>query len=239
MIKQDFPKVLWAFVAALAALAFAASPFLSDGFNGFSPDQFPVPQDNPPVQPAGYAFSIWGLIYLWLIIGTGFGLLRRTTDEDWAPARPWLAASLVIGTAWIPAANLSVPVATVMIWLMLGTAVMALYKLGDEDRWLQLSPVAIYAGWLTAASCVSVGLMLAGYGILNGTLAALVSLALALTIALFIQFSLHRAPEYGLAVIWALVGIIVSNSQPLNIAVSGLCVIGILAILAVRGTDTE
>ena len=136
MIKQDFPKVLWAFVAALAALAFAASPFLSDGFNGFSPDQFPVPQDNPPVQPAGYAFSIWGLIYLWLIIGTGFGLFRRAIDEDWAPARPWLAASLVIGTAWIPAANLSVPVATVMIWLMLGTAVMALYKLGDEDRWL-------------------------------------------------------------------------------------------------------
>ena len=54
-------------------LFFAASPFLSEGFNGFAPDQFPVPQDDPPVQPAGYAFSIWGVIYLWLIVGTGFG----------------------------------------------------------------------------------------------------------------------------------------------------------------------
>ena len=50
----------------LAALAFALSPLLSSGFNGFAPDQFPIPQDNPPVQPAGYAFAIWGLIYLWL-----------------------------------------------------------------------------------------------------------------------------------------------------------------------------
>ena len=239
MIKQDFPKVVWAFVAAFAALAFAASPFLSDGFNGFSPEQFPVPQDNPPVQPAGYAFSIWGLIYLWLIAGTLFGLLRRATDEDWAPARPWLSASLIVGVAWIPAANLSVPVATVMIWIMLATGLIALFKLGDEDRWLQLSPVAIYTGWLTAASCVSIGLVLAGYGILNGTVAAIVAIILALGIALFVQFSLHRAPEYGLTVIWALVGIILSNTQPVNIAVIGLCIVGIIAILAVRGTDTE
>lgn len=239
MIKQDFPKVVWAFVAALAALCFAASPFLSDGFNGFSPDQFPVPQDNPPVQPAGYAFSIWGLIYLWLIAGTAFGLIRRATDEDWAPARPWLSASLIVGVAWIPAANLSVPAATIMIWVMLATGLIALFKLGDEDRWLQLSPVAIYTGWLTAASCVSIGLVLAGYGILNGTVAAFVSIILALGIALFVQFSLHRAPEYGLTVIWALVGIILSNTQPVNIAVIGLCIVGIIAILAVRGTDTE
>jgi len=45
-----------------AAIAFAISPFLVDGFNGFAPDQFPIPQIDPPAQPAGYAFSIWGLI---------------------------------------------------------------------------------------------------------------------------------------------------------------------------------
>ena len=42
-------------------LLFAVSPLFTQGFNGFEPDQFPVPQDDPPVQPAGYAFSIWGL----------------------------------------------------------------------------------------------------------------------------------------------------------------------------------
>ena len=41
----------------LAALAFALSPLLSSGFNGFAPDQFPVPQDNPPVQHAWHSGS--------------------------------------------------------------------------------------------------------------------------------------------------------------------------------------
>jgi hypothetical protein len=36
-----------------------------------------------------------------------------------------------------------------------------------------------------------------------------------------------------------LIGVIVANTGPLNIAVVGLCVIGIMSILALRGTDTE
>ena len=238
-MSAETRQTLWAVAALIAALAFAASPFLSNGFNGFEPGQFPVPQDDPAVQPAGYAFSIWGLIYLWLIAGTAFGLWRRRDEEDWAPARPWLTLSLLIGAAWIPAANVSAPLATVMIWAMLGTALMALFRVGDEDRIWQLSPVAIYAGWLTAASSVSIGLVLGGYGLLPETPAALVALVIALAVALTVQYRLHRAPEYGLTVIWALVAVILSNAQPFNIAVAGLAAIGIAAILALRGTDTE
>ncbi|SEL33487.1 hypothetical protein SAMN05444413_10810 [Roseivivax marinus] len=225
--------------AFAAALAFAASPLLAPGFNGFDPSQFPVPQDNPPVQPAGYAFAIWGLIYLWLIAGTGFGLFRRADDADWAPMRPPLVVSLAVGAFWLPVAQVSVPGATAMIWVMLAYAVRALARAGDTDRWWQTSPVAIYAGWLTAASCVSVGLVLAGYGVMPETPAALVSLVLAVGVAVTVQYRLHRAPEYGIAVIWALIGVIVANTAPFNAAVAGLAFLGIVAILAVRGTDTE
>ncbi|MHA6323503.1 hypothetical protein [Roseivivax sp. CAU 1753] len=236
---SDNAKTVWAVAVLLAAIAFAASPFFSAGFNGFSAGQFPVPQEDPPVQPAGYAFSIWGLIYLWLIAGAAFGLLRRRDEDDWAAARPLLTLSLVIGAGWIPVANVSVFWATVMIWTMLGTALAALFRLGDEDRFWQLSPVAIYAGWLTAASSVSLGLIMAGYGWMGQTPAALLALSIGLAIAFVVQYRLHRAPEYGLTVIWALVGVIVSNAQPANIAVVGLAVVGIVAILALRGTDTE
>ncbi|MDU8911114.1 hypothetical protein [Aestuariicoccus sp. MJ-SS9] len=229
----------WAILTFVAALAFAASPILSPGFNGFAPDQFPVPQDGPPVQPAGYAFGIWGLIYLWLIAGTGFGMVKRADDPDWAAMRKPLFASLAIGAAWLPVAQASPIAATAMIWLMLGTALLSLFRVGDTDRWLQQAPVAIYAGWLTAASCVAIGLLLGGYGWMAGTPAALVALALALAIAVTAQYRLHRAPEYGITVIWALVGVIVANTGPLNIAVAGLASLGILAILALRGTDTE
>ena len=115
----------------LAALAFALSPLLSSGFNGFAPDQFPVPQTNPPVQPAGYAFAIWGLIYLWLIAGAIFGIWDRATDPDWEPMRPALIISLVIGAAWIPVAQISPIGATILIWAMLATAVIVINLMID------------------------------------------------------------------------------------------------------------
>ncbi len=230
---------LWAALVLVAAIFFAASPWVTQGFNGFEPDQFPVPQNDPPVQPAGYAFSIWGLIYVWLLIGAGFGLLKRSDDPDWAEMRPPLAVSLAIGATWLPVANMSPAAATVLILAMLASALLSLFRVGDTDRWFQQTPVAIYAGWLTAASSVSIGLMLGGYGVVNNTWAAIIALSLGLVLALVAQYRLHRAPEYGITVIWALIAVIVANTGPLNIAVVGLCVIGIMSILALRGTDTE
>jgi hypothetical protein len=230
---------VWAVLVLVAAILFAASPWFTQGFNGFEPDQFPVPQDNPPVQPAGYAFAIWGLIYLWLLIGAAFGLIKRSDDPDWVAMRPPLVVSLAIGATWLPVANLSPVIATILILAMLGSAFLSLFRVGDTDRWFQQTPVAIYAGWLTAASSVSVGLLLGGYGVLSGTWAAIVALSIGLVVAFVAQYRLHRAPEYGITVIWALIGVIVANTGPLNIAVVGLCVIGIMSILALRGTDTE
>lgn len=230
---------LWAALCALAALSFAASPFLAPGFNGFEASQFPVLIDHQPVQPAGYAFAIWGVIYLWLIIGTGFGLLRRSDDVDWAPMRKPLFISLAVGTIWLPVAQISPLLATVLIWIMLATAVLALRASGDTDRWLQQAPVAIYAGWLSAAACVALGIVIAGYGWMSPTPAALVSLSICMVLAVTIQYRLHRAPEYGMTLIWALIGVVVANWQPFNAAVTGLALVGMIAILGVRGTDTE
>ncbi|KMK66787.1 hypothetical protein [Puniceibacterium sp. IMCC21224] len=230
---------LWSLLTVIAAIAFATSPLLVPGFRGFTADQFPIPQVDAPVQPAGYAFAIWGLIYAWLIAGTGFGLLRRVADPDWAAMRPPLALSLLIGATWLPVAMMSPLWATLLIWIMLAAALLALFRCGDTDRWWQQFPVAIYAGWLTVACAVSLGLLLAGFGLMTQTPAALLALLLGLGVALVVQYRLHRAPEYGMTVIWALVGVIVANSQPLNIAVAGLATLGILAILSLRGTDTE
>jgi hypothetical protein len=220
-----------AILTLVAAIAFLLSPILSSGFNGFSAGQFPIPQVDPPVQPAGYAFSIWGLIYLALLAGAVYGVFKRANHSGWDAARWPLIASLVIGAAWIPIANQSVFGATGLIWLMLVTAGLALRASGKDDRlWLR-SPIALYAGWLTAASCVALGLMLAGYGWLGGTAAALICISLALAIAVLVQSARPDTPEYSLAVIWALVGVIVSNTDPLNWLVVGLCGIGIATLV--------
>lgn len=223
---------LKAVLTLLAAVAFLLSPLLSSGFNGFSPGQFPIPQIDPPVQPAGYAFSIWGLIYLALIAGAVFGVIKRANHPDWDAARWPLIASLVVGAAWIPVANRSVLVATILIWIMLVTAVVALIAAGKGDRpWLR-SPIALYAGWLTAASSVALGLVLAGYGWVGGTTAAVLCISLALVIAVTVQVVRSDTPEYSVAIIWALIGVVVSNLDPMSWIVLGLCGVGI-AVLGV------
>jgi len=220
----------------LAALAFAGSPFLSSGFNGFTADQFPVPQRDAPIQPSGYAFSIWGLIYLWLIVGTGFGAVARARSDDWQAARLPLLISLGVGSFWIAVAQVSVIWATVMIWVMLITALAALARAGRNNRWLQREAMGAYAGWLTAASSVSIGLMLAGYGVTSQTVAAAIGLVLALGIAAAMQKARPDSLAYPGAVIWALVGVIVANLAPANPGVLGLSGLGIvyLGLMAAR-----
>lgn len=219
-----------------AALAFALSPLMTEGFNGFRPDQFPIPQDNPPVQPAGYAFAIWGVIYLWLIAGALFGLLKRAEAAGWDAMRWPLIASLVLGAAWIPVAQITPFWATVLIWIMLVTALWALLTAGMDDRpWLR-TPIALYAGWLTAAACVALGLMLAGHGVMGAQAAALAMILLALGIALAVNALRPDTPEYIAAVIWALLGVIVANLGTANLSVLGLCAAGIagLTVSALR-----
>jgi len=200
-----------ALMTFLLAIGFAVSPFFVSGFNGFSPDQFPIPQDNPPVQPAGYAFSIWGLIYVWLIIGMGWGLWKRREDYLWHDMRLPLALSLFVGCFWLAVAVASPVWASVLIWVMLITALYALFRSPREDRGFAALPVGLYAGWLSAASCVSLGLLAAGYGWMSGPTAGLVFIGLAIVIAAGVQSSLMRAPTYGIAVIWALIAVVVAN----------------------------
>ena len=56
---QDTAK-LKAVLVLVATIAFVLSPFLAQPFTGFDPAQMPIPVERPPIQPAGYAFSIWG-----------------------------------------------------------------------------------------------------------------------------------------------------------------------------------
>nr|WP_321510420.1 hypothetical protein [uncultured Celeribacter sp.] len=196
----------------LAALAFAAGPFVVPGFGGFDPNLYPIPQNDPPVQPATYAFAIWGLIYLWLLISAGFGLIRRAEAIDWAPMRPALAVALLIGATWLPVATISPVLATVLIFAMLIAALKAMQQAPVLDPWLARAPVALFAGWLTAASFAALGLLGAGYGVIFGQVGwAYIALIGALAVALYGAHMRPDAPLYSLGVAWALIAIMLHN----------------------------
>lgn len=215
------------------ALAFALSPLVSPGFNGFSPDQFPVPQIDPPIQPEGWAFSIWGVIYAWLIASAFYGVIRHSESPDWDAARWPLILSLAVGAAWVPVANISPFWATVLIWIMWASAARALQQTPDTNTlWLR-APVALYTGWLTAASCVASAILVTGYGSAPVVPIHAAFVLLALSLAFFIRRQ-TRAPAFSLAVIWALFGITVANLDPLRpvmliVALAGIVLLGVPA----------
>lgn len=200
-----------AYLALALSVAFAVSPLFVPSFSGFDPNQFPIPQDNPPAQPAGYAFSIWGVIYLWLIVGLAYGALRAPRDGQWHDMRLPLCLSLAVGSTWLAVAVMSPVWAAVLIWIMLVTALMALFLAPAEDGLWAAAPVGLYAGWLSAASCVSLALLAGGYGFLEETTAAVVFVGFAALLGLIVQIALGRAPTYGIAVIWGLLGVVVTN----------------------------
>lgn len=218
---MNVTDTLWAIAVLVATAAFVASPLLAPGFGGFEPDQFPVPQIDPPVQPAGYAFAIWGVIYIWLALSSVFGMVARRDAPDWQAMRPYLVLSLAVGATWLPIATLSPLAATVTIWVMLVAALTAARRAPVLDRWWARAPIALYAGWLSAASAVSIGLVLGGWGLMDETSAAGIALVVAIALAFAMQVRLKFTPEYGGAVIWALVAVIVQNAT----AGSGLVIV--------------
>ena len=226
-----------AWAVLVAALAFVVSPFVTEGFAGFRPDQFPIPQDNAPVQPSGYAFSIWSVIYLWLLVSAVVGVWKHCDDPAWDAARLPLILSLAIGAFWIKVATLSVIWATVLIWAMLLTAIWALIAGRNiKPGWAFAWPTGLYAGWLTAASCVSIGLLGAGYGIGSGAVMwALLMVAVALLLGGLVQRQVPGVWTYALALAWALVGIIVRNGTE-TLPVTLFALAGVVAItgLALR-----
>ena len=233
-------KTTVAYTVLALAIAFAVSPAFIDPFSGFRADQLPVPQVDPPIQPAGYAFAIWGLIYAWLIVSAVYGVWKRRDADDWHRARLPLIVSLAVGTPWLAIANASAIWATVTIIIMAVFAIWSLLLAPGRDRWLFQAPTAIYAGWLTAASCVSLGSTGAGYGLITDAYGwAFIGVALALAASIAIFLKRRSAPEYLATVIWALVGIVVANGLALPfVSIAAAAGIVILAGIALTKTRT-
>jgi len=223
----------------LAILAMVAAPALTPAFTGYDPATFPVRIERPAIQPAGYAFSIWGLIYLWLLAHAAFGLLKRRNDPAFLrPALPLLVSGL-LGSVWLAIAS-SAPITATFVILVMGGLAMLAYLRADQtqDRWLLAAPLAIYAGWLTAACGVSVGVIMAGYGVLSNTGAALLMLAVVIAVALFVQTRRPAMPVYGATVVWAAIGVIVANWTDTQIvaltAACGALIVALWTLITLR-----
>lgn len=234
---------------AFAALQLALPPILFGG-RGFNAEADAGPPS--PAEPAGYAFAIWGPIYLGCLAYAVVQALPSRAADPLFRRIGWLtAAGFALTGAWLLAARFGPVWATVpIIWLMtaaIGTAFViaaGAARPGLVEAAFVRLPLALFAGWLTAAAFVNAaevlprfgfdrfGLSPAGFAVLVvGAAGALAGALAGLT---------RGEPAYALAVLWALGGIAAANvmrasGSPVVIAAAGAAGLALVAwCLALR-----
>ncbi len=171
--------------------------------------------------PAGYAFSIWGLIYLLLGAYTvyQFVAVRKNKEKEnlFADLGKYFIATSILNIAWIFAWHNFQIVLTVI--LMLGL-LYCLVRIADRLRLENFSakekilvklPFSIYFGWISVATIANVTILLVSLGWdrfgLSEQFWTIVILLVGAAIGI-IRTLYDRNPFYGLVFIWAYAAIL-------------------------------
>ncbi len=169
--------------------------------------------------PAGYVFSIWGLIYLGLIAFAVFQALPaqrqnpRLRTTGW-----WIALGGLANSAWIFLWHYQqFPLTLVAMLVLLATLLVTYLRLGTgltaaapAERWAARLPFSIYLGWITVATVANATDVLDylhwnRFGIAPEVWMGIM-LAAVLIIAILMNLTC-RDVAYALVILWALAGI--------------------------------
>ena len=184
-----------------------------------------VSDANPTlITPAGYVFSIWGIIYLLLGVFVIYQALPSQKGKEYQNRIGWLfALSSLINVLWLFLWQYNyLSVSVVLMFALLATLILIYVRLGIgklkvtlRERIAVHLPFSVYLGWITVASIANVAVTLVslgwdGFGINPETWAILV-VAVALIITMLMLIT-RKDVAYALVIIWALVGIGVKQS---------------------------
>jgi hypothetical protein len=200
--------------------------------------------------PAGYVFSIWGLIYLGLIAFALYQLLPSQRDNPRLTRVGYLfALSCVANIAWLVLWHYEIfPLTLVAMLALLGLLIGVYLSLGigreeapAAERWLVRLPFSIYLGWVSVATIANVTSLLdylgwQGWGISEATWAFLM-LIVGAVLTTVVALSRHDV-AYASVIVWAFVGIAVKHrSTPLvwiTAVIAAVWAAGVGAVAAVR-----
>jgi benzodiazapine receptor len=198
---------------------------------------------NPTlITPAGYVFSIWGIIYILLGIFAVFQAWPRHEQNDLQRrVGPWFVLSSLLNIAWLFLWQFEVlSLSVVLMFLLLATLILIYSRLGIGKSAVALReklavhvPFSVYLGWITIASIANVAVTLVsvgwdGLGISEETWAILI-IVVAVLVALLV-IATRTDVAYGLVIIWALAGIAVQQSGSQNVVVASETGVIIVAV---------
>lgn len=237
--SRDRMRATLVIVATIATIAFnglAAAGLV----NGVTPDI--ISEKYPTVlTPAGYAFSIWSLIYLGMAAFSVYQFLPANLVR-FRPVRSLYILSCLLNCAWIYFWHRDqIGICLVLIFTLLVALLflLVLFERTGSSGGLLFTrfPFGIYAGWVTAASLVSFLIFLKYADVEFSSLAwntlGVALIAFAAGIALIVRWKLKNY-FYPLAIAWALTAIAVKQGG--NTAIVVACAIGVVTSLATAGS---
>ena len=221
--------VILATVATIGFSALAATGYL----NGVTPAEI---SDRYPtvITPAGYAFSIWNLIYVGLLAFSVYQAIPKHL-ERFGRVRTLYIASCVLNCAWIyfwHHGYIGGCVVLIIALAILLTAITSMYKFAVSltEALIVKGTFGLYAGWVTVASIVNIAVYLRSIGStaamseVVGTLAVIIATAAAVAVTWRLANYL-----YPVAVAWALTAIAINQSGKTAIVIA--CAGGVIMCL--------
>lgn len=177
------------------------------------------------IQPAGYVFSIWGVIYLLSFLYAVYQVIPANDNEYLQHNRPYALSAFIASGVWLFAAGQSlsyvwttVPILVFMAYVLYQAVV---FKPGHESnlqtRFFSHYALFPYAAWTAIAQFVNVHSIVNQYSLIESVTGNLIlGVILLVLLAVLVLFTLRRveySPWYGLVIVWATVGVVVSNTQ--------------------------
>ena len=231
--------LIWvALIATLVVNGLANSLPLNGRTTGEISDSFPV-----LFTPAGYVFSIWGLIYLLLI---GFAIFQTLPSQRDNPRLQrignWFVASAFFNSAWIFLWHYELFPLTLLAMLALLGSLLVIYlrldigssRVTPVESVLVNLPFSIYLGWISVATIANFSVVLYdlgwnGWGIRPEIWTViLLFVATALGAAMI---RLRHEVAYPLVLVWAFLGIAVRQADTPPVAAASILASGILLVL--------
>jgi hypothetical protein len=192
--------------------------------------------------PAGFAFSIWGVIYLGLIAFTVYQALPAQIDNPrLVKIRKWVMLNGIFNSVWLPLFHYEYISLSVVVMLgLLYTLVQINVILNKEsvktntEKWLVGVPFSIYWGWICVATVANVSILLTtttwfGFGI-AAPMWSVVMIVVATAIGLWAYFKIPNL-AYILVFVWALFAIFKMQSDTEIVAKTAIiaaCTVGLV-----------
>jgi hypothetical protein len=197
--------------------------------------------------PAGYVFSIWGLIYIGLIAFAIFQTLPSQRDNQRLRDVGYLLAlSCLANIAWLFLWHYEqFPLTLIAMLALLGLLIAVYLRLGigrstvpAAEKWLVRIPISVYLGWVTVATIANATSLLeywnwSGWGIGDQAWAVIMLTAGVLIAS---AMSLTRGDiAYMLVIVWAFVGIAVRHAGTQAVAIAAWVATALVALMLVIG----